>query len=73
MSYIIKVEVQFESSTWTAEVIRTRFSCPGLLDFLRNLRNMDEGSMGSDSMTLNSLEKLNSTDCSMGVLERLDF
>ena len=36
-SYIIKVEVDFESSTWTVEVIRTRFPCPGLLDFLRNL------------------------------------
>ena len=29
--------LNFQSSTWTDEVIRTRFPCPGLLDFLINL------------------------------------
>ena len=32
-----KLKFNFESSTWTVEVIRTRFPCPGLLDFLRNI------------------------------------
>ena len=27
----------FDSSTWTVDVIRTRFPCPGLLNFLINL------------------------------------
>ena len=31
-----KLKLNFESSTWTV-VIRTRFPCLGLLDFLRNL------------------------------------
>ena len=29
--------------------------------------------MGSDAIALNFLNKLDSTDCSMWVLERLDF
>ena len=29
--------------------------------------------MGSDAIALNFLKKLDSTDCSMWVLERLDF
>ena len=33
----LKLKFNFESSTWTVEVTRTRFPCPGLLDFLRNL------------------------------------
>ena len=31
------MKFNFESSTWTVEVIRTRSPCPCLLDFLRNL------------------------------------
>ena len=31
-----KLKFNFESSTWTVEVIRTRSPCPGLLDFMRN-------------------------------------
>ena len=34
---------------------------------------MDEVYMGSDAITLNFLKKLDSTDCSIWVLERLDF
>ena len=43
-----KLKFNFESSIWTVEVIRTRFSCPSLLDFLKNrfvfkkMWNMDE-------------------------------
>ena len=32
-----KLKFNFESSTWSVEVIRTRFPCPGLLDLLKNL------------------------------------
>ena len=32
-----KLKFNFESSNSTVEVIRTRFPCPGLLHFLRNL------------------------------------
>ena len=71
------MKFKLESSTETFEVIRTRFPCPGLLDFLRNLfykKNLKHGrSMGSDAIALNFLKKLDSTDCSMWVLERLDF
>ena len=31
-----KSKFSFECSIWTVEVIRTRFQCPYLLDFLRN-------------------------------------
>ena len=77
-SYKIKVEVNFQSSTWKNEVVRTRFPCPGLLDFLRNLflkkrKILKYGrSMGSDSIAFNFLKELDSTDYSMQVLERLD-
>ena len=29
------MKFNFESTIWTVDVIRTRFQCPGLLDFLR--------------------------------------
>ena len=61
-----KLKFNFESSTWTVEVIITRFPCPGLLDFLRNLfykKNLEYGrSMGSDDIALNFLKKLDSID-----------
>ena len=34
---------------------------------------MGEVYMGSDAITLNFLKKLDSTDCSIRVLERLEF
>ena len=34
---------------------------------------MAELGMDSDTITLNFSKELDSTDCSMGVLERLDF
>ena len=61
-----KLKFNFESSTWTVEVILTRSPCPGLLDFLRNLfykKNLKHGrSMGSDDIALNFLKKLDSID-----------
>ena len=62
-SYIIKVEVDFESSTWTVEVIRTRFPCPGLLDFLGNpffkkIWNMGKVYMGSRCYRFEFLEEI---------------
>ena len=61
----------------SSTVIRTRFPCLGLLDFLTNLflkKILEYGqSIGSDAIALNFLKKLESTDCSMCVLERLDF
>ena len=55
-----------------------RFLCPGLLDFLRNLflkrNDLKYGrSVGSDAIALNFSKELDSTDCSMRVLERSDF
>ena len=72
-----KLRFNFESSACTVEIIRPRFSCPFLLDFLKNLfffKNLNYGrSMGSDAIALNFFNKLDSTNCSMWVLERLDF
>ena len=60
-----KLRFNFESSAWTVEIIRTRFSCPFLLDFLKNLfflKNLNYGrSMGSDAIALNFFNKLDST------------
>ena len=45
-------------------------------DFLRNLKKKDlkyGRSMGSDVFAFNFSKKLDSTDCSMRVFERLDF
>ena len=42
--------------------------------FFKKTKNLKYGrSVGSDAITLNFLKKLDSTDCSMRVLERLDF
>ena len=72
-----KLTFNFESSTGTVEVIRNRFPCPGLLDFLRSFfkrKNLKFGrGYGQCAISLNFLKKLDSTDCSMQVLERLDF
>ena len=55
-----KLKFNFESSTWTVEVIRTRFPCPGLLDFLRNLFfNLKyERSMDSECYRFKFLEEI---------------
>ena len=61
-----KLKFNFESSTWTVEVIRTRFPYPDLLDFLRNHKknNLKYGrSMGSAAIALNFSKELDSTDC----------
>ena len=46
----------------TVEVIRTRFPCQGLLDFLRNLfflKNLKDGrSMARDAIALSLLKEL---------------
>ena len=69
---LISSELKFnsESSNFKVEVLRTRFPCQGLLDFLRILfffkKNLNYGrSMGSDAIVLNLSKKLDSTDCSM--------
>ena len=71
------MKLNFEGSIWIIEVVRTKFPCQGLLDFLRNLflkNYLKYGrSMGSDAIALNFSKELDSTDCSMGVLEILDF
>ena len=43
ISYYI---INFESLTWTVEVFRTRFRCPSLLDFIRNLFSKKIWNMG---------------------------
>ena len=69
------MKFNLESSIETFEVIRIRFPCPGLLDFLRNLlKNLKYGrSIDSDAITLNFSKELDSTNCSVQVLERLEF
>ena len=69
------MKFNLESSIETFEVIRIRFPCPGLLDFLRNLfKNLKYGrSIDSDAINLNFSKELDSTNCSVWVLERLDF
>ena len=47
--------------------MRTRFSCPGLLDFLRKKNQKYGRSMASDAIALNFLKELDSTGCSMQV------
>ena len=64
ISYYI---INFESLTWTVEVFRTRFRCPSLLDFLRNLflkkyKIWVKCAMSSDAITLNFSKELNFTD-----------
>ena len=64
-----ELKFNFESSNFKVEVLRTRFPCQGLLDFLRILfflkKNLNYGrSMGSDAIVLNFSKKLDSTDCS---------
>ena len=60
----LKLKFNFESSTWTVEVIRTRFPCPGLLEFLRNLfflkKNLKYGwsSMGNGCYRFKFLEEI---------------
>ena len=55
---------RFNFNNWS--IIRTRFPCPGFLDFLRNLfykKPPKYGrSMGSDAIALNFLKKLDSND-----------
>ena len=42
--------------------------------YKKKKKNLKYGrSMGSDAIALNSLKKLDSTDCSMWALERLDL
>ena len=57
-----KLKFNFQSSAWTVEVMRTRFPCPGLQDFLRNLylkKILKYGwSMGSDAIALKFLERV---------------
>ena len=69
------MKFNLESSIETFELIRIRFPCPGLLDFLRNLlKNLKYGrSIDSDAINLNFSKELDSTNCSVWVLERLDF
>ena len=61
----VKVKLlRFNLNSWS--IIRTRFPCPGFLDFLWNLfykKTLKYGrSMGSDAIALNFLKKLDSTD-----------
>ena len=55
------------------EVIRASFPCPGLLGFLRNLLFLKKKTpWNSNAIAFIFLKKLN-LDCSMWILERLDF
>ena len=50
----LKELTNFESSTWTVEIIRTRSPCPGWfseISFKKNLKY--ERSMGSDAIAVN--------------------
>ena len=59
----------------TLKYIRTRFSSPGLLDFLRNLFFNKIWNIGQvcadDSIALNFSQELDFTDCSMSFEEFL--
>ena len=52
----------------------SRFTGFSEKSFYKKKKNLKyERSMGSDAIALNSLKKLDSTDCSMWALERLDL